>query len=61
MVECELKVLCYNCDEKYFLGHKCKEYKFLMAIAKDIEASPMEEIPPTYDTTPLTDPPEGEH
>jgi hypothetical protein len=25
MVECQLKGLCYNCDEKYFLGHKCKE------------------------------------
>jgi hypothetical protein len=25
MVECKLKGLCYNCDDKYFLGHKCKE------------------------------------
>jgi hypothetical protein len=24
MDECQLKGLCYNCDEKYFLGHKCK-------------------------------------
>jgi hypothetical protein len=24
MAERQLKGLCYNCDEKYFLGHKCK-------------------------------------
>jgi hypothetical protein len=24
MDECQLKGLCYNCDDKYFLGHKCK-------------------------------------
>jgi hypothetical protein len=32
MVERQLKGLCYNCDEKYFLGHKCKEKKLFMAI-----------------------------
>jgi hypothetical protein len=32
MVERQLKVLCYNCDEKYFSGHKCKEQKLFMAI-----------------------------
>jgi hypothetical protein len=36
MNECQLKGLCYNCDEKYFLGHKCKEKKLFMAISKDI-------------------------
>jgi hypothetical protein len=25
MVERQLKGLCYNCNEKYYLGHKCKE------------------------------------
>jgi hypothetical protein len=25
MVERQLKGICYNCDENYFLGHKCKE------------------------------------
>ena len=25
MVERQLKGLCYNCDDKYFPGHKCKE------------------------------------
>ena len=32
MVEHQLKGLCYNCDEKYFLGHKCKEQKLFIAI-----------------------------
>jgi hypothetical protein len=31
MVECQLKGLCYNCDDKYFSGHKCKEQKIFMA------------------------------
>jgi hypothetical protein len=36
MVERQLKGLYYNCDEKYFVGHKCKEQKFFMAISEDI-------------------------
>jgi hypothetical protein len=36
MAKCQLKGLCYNCDDKYFLGHKCKEQKLFMAISKDI-------------------------
>jgi hypothetical protein len=36
MVECQLKGLFYNCDEKYFLGHKCKEQKLFMAISEDV-------------------------
>jgi hypothetical protein len=36
MVERQLKGLCYNCDDKYFLGHKCKEQKLFMAISEDI-------------------------
>jgi hypothetical protein len=36
MVEHQLKGLCYNCDEKYFLGHKCKEHKLFMAISEDV-------------------------
>jgi hypothetical protein len=32
MDECQLKGLCYNCDEKYFPGHKCKEQNIFMAI-----------------------------
>jgi hypothetical protein len=36
MVECQLKGIFYNCDEKYFPGHKCKEQKLFMAISKDV-------------------------
>jgi hypothetical protein len=35
MVEFQLKGLCYNCDEKYFFAHKCKEQKLFMAISED--------------------------
>jgi hypothetical protein len=34
--EHQLKGLCYNCDEKYFMGHKCKEQKLFMAISEDV-------------------------
>jgi hypothetical protein len=36
MAECQLKGLCYNCDDKYFSGHKCKEQNIFMAISDDI-------------------------
>jgi hypothetical protein len=36
MIECQLKGIFYNCDEKYFLGNKCKENFFFMAISKNI-------------------------
>jgi hypothetical protein len=36
MVECQMKGLFYNCDEKYFSGNKCKEQNFFMAIYKDV-------------------------
>jgi hypothetical protein len=36
MVECQLKGLCYNCDDKYFLGDKCKEQNIFMAISEDV-------------------------
>jgi hypothetical protein len=32
-VERQLKDLFYNCDDKYFPGHKCKEQKLFMAIS----------------------------
>jgi hypothetical protein len=56
--EHQLKGLCDNCDEKYFLGHKCKEQKLFMAISEDvlddkIEASHVVELPdPTHITLP---------
>jgi len=35
MVEWQLKGIFYNCDDKYFLGHKCKENEIFMAIFED--------------------------
>jgi hypothetical protein len=48
MDEFQLKGLYYNCDDKYFMGHKCKENKIFMVISEDfvdedIEVSPLEE------------------
>jgi hypothetical protein len=65
MVEHQLKGLCYNCDEKYFPGHKCKEHKKFMAISEDVvdeeaKVSPVEDLPPTDAPTPPSDPPEVE-
>jgi len=65
MAECQLKGLCYNCDEKYFLGHKCKEQNLFMAISEDIseedfETPLMSESPEITDITPPLDPPEVE-
>jgi hypothetical protein len=65
MVECQLKGLCYNCDEKYSPGHKCKEQKIFMAISEDISEEDVEtplvsESPKTTDITPPLDPPEVE-
>jgi hypothetical protein len=65
MVERQLKGLCYNCDEKYFLGHKCKEQKLFMAITEDISEEDIEtplvfESPETPDITPPSDPTEVE-
>jgi hypothetical protein len=36
MVEHQLKGLHYNCDEKYFPEHKCKEQNLFMAISEDV-------------------------
>jgi hypothetical protein len=65
MVECQLKGLCYNCDDKYFLGHKCKEKNIFMAISEDIleeevETPLVSESPETSDITPPSDPPKVE-
>jgi len=63
MVERQLKGLCYNYDDKYFLGHKCKEQKIFMAISKDISEEDVEtpivpESPEITDITPPSNPPE---
>jgi hypothetical protein len=65
MVECQLKGLCYNCDEKYFLGHKCKEQNIFMAISEDISEEDVEtplvsESPEITDINPPSDPLEVE-
>jgi hypothetical protein len=65
MVERQLKGLCYNCDDKYFPGHKCKEQNIFMAISEEIseedeETPSMSESPESTDITPPSDPPEVE-
>jgi hypothetical protein len=65
MVERQLKGLCYNCDDKYFPGHKCKEQTLFMAISEDISEEDIEtplvsKSPETPDITPPSDPPEVE-
>jgi hypothetical protein len=62
MDECQLKGLFYNCDEKYFPGHKCKEQNVFMAIYEDVseddvEAPPVAESPKPTDMNPPFDPP----
>jgi hypothetical protein len=58
MVECIIKGLSYNCDEKCFLGHKSKGHKNFIAIVEDVsnenvEVSPKEELPQNlYITSP---------
>ena len=36
MDERQLKYLCYNCDNKYFPEHKCKEQNIFMSISEDV-------------------------
>jgi hypothetical protein len=65
MVERQLKGLFYNCDDKYLLGHKCKEQNIFMAISEEIseedeETPSMFESPESTDITPPSDPPEVE-
>jgi hypothetical protein len=65
MVERQLKGLCYNCDDKYFLGHKCKEQNIFMAISEDVseedvEAPLVSVSPEPTDITPPSNPPEVE-
>jgi len=65
MAKHQLKGLCYNCDEKYFSGHKCKEQNIFMAISEDILEEDVEnplvsESLDSIDITPPSDPPEVE-
>jgi hypothetical protein len=63
MDERQLKGLFYNCDEKYFLGHKCKEKNLFMVIYEDVPEEdvtvPLIEEPSLLDAThEPVDPPE---
>jgi hypothetical protein len=65
MDEHQLKGLCYNCDDKYFSGHKCKEQKIFMSISEDVSkedvAAPLVSVSPEpTDITPTSDPPKVE-
>jgi hypothetical protein len=65
MVERQLKGLCYNCDDKYFPGHKFKEQNLFMAILEDVLEEDVEtplvfESPETMNITPPSNPPEVE-
>jgi hypothetical protein len=65
MVECQLKGLFHNCDDKYFSSHKCKEQNIFMDIFEDISEEDVEtplvyESLETTDITPPSDPPEVE-
>jgi hypothetical protein len=65
MVERQLKCLCYNCYDKYFLGHKCKEQNIFIAISEDVSEEVVEAprvfvSPEPTDITPPSDPPKVE-
>jgi hypothetical protein len=65
MAEHQLKGLCYNYDDKYFSGHKCKEQNLFMAISEDILEEDVDtplvpESPEITDINPPSDPPEVE-
>ena len=62
MVKHLLKGICYNCDDKYFPGHKCKEQNSFMVVTEDISKEyvvvpPMKELPQPFELTPPSNPP----
>jgi hypothetical protein len=62
MVERQLKFFCYNYDEKYFPGHKCKEQNLFMAISENFSEDDVEDpllviSPKPIDMTPPSNPP----
>ena len=64
MAERQLKGLCYNCDDKYFPGHKFKEQNLFMAISEDtaeedVETPLVSESPKSTDIMPPSDPPQS--
>jgi hypothetical protein len=62
MDERQLKGLCYNYDDKYFPRHNCKEKNIFLVVIEDIYEEDVVvplvgELPPPYDMTPPSDPP----
>jgi len=65
MVECQLKGLCYNCDDKYFPRNKSKEQNIFMVVTEDLSEEdvfflPVDELPLPSELTPLSDSPKYE-
>jgi hypothetical protein len=58
MDECQLKGICYNYDEKYFTGHKCKEQNIFMAISEDVSEEEVESplVSMSHEPTNITPP-----
>ena len=46
MAKLQIKCLCYNCDDKYFHGHKRKEKNISMDISEDVSEDDVE--PPLW-------------
>jgi hypothetical protein len=64
MAKRQLRGLCYNCDDKYFLGHKCLEQKKFITNSEnvsneDVDAPHAKEPPQANDQTLPSDPPEA--
>jgi hypothetical protein len=63
VVECQLKGLSYNCDEKYFPRNMCKEQNIFMVVTgdifeEDVVIPPVEELTPPSNLTPPSDLPD---
>ncbi|WVY91850.1 hypothetical protein V8G54_037364 [Vigna mungo] len=54
MQACREKNLCYNCDEKYTRGHRCKSQFLLLIVADDEEfPDPLTDMADPLNDTPL--------
>jgi hypothetical protein len=58
MFELQLKGLCYNHDDKYLSGHKCKQKKHFMAMFEDVseEEANVSHVPKLPSPNDLNDP-----
>lgn len=46
MLACKVKGLCYNCDERFVPGHRCKTQQFFLLLTEEPEANLPTEPPP---------------